>query len=105
MGNCFSDVQGGKQAVGGVQERPTGATTMTHNDGGHNDAVDFFYRSRGLQQLFTQIEVIAAVFIMKLFVAIYDYIARATSCACVNFYFLSYSVTPHWLNLVLLFVL
>nr|XP_023884584.1 protein BONZAI 3-like isoform X1 [Quercus suber]XP_023884585.1 protein BONZAI 3-like isoform X2 [Quercus suber] len=51
MGHCFSDLEGGKQAVGGAQQRPTSA-----NDGGHNDAVDFFYRSRGLQPLFTQIE-------------------------------------------------
>ncbi|KAF5453940.1 hypothetical protein F2P56_023649 [Juglans regia] len=65
MGNCFSDVQGGMQAVGGVQQRPTAATTMTHNDGGHNDAVDFFYRSRGLQQLFTQIELSLAAFNLR----------------------------------------
>ncbi|XP_075656819.1 protein BONZAI 3-like [Castanea sativa] len=51
MGHCFSDLEGGKQAVGGAQQRPTSA-----NDGGHNDAVDFFYKSRGLQPLFTQIE-------------------------------------------------
>ena len=53
MGHCFSDLEGGKQAVGGAQQRPTSA-----NDGGHNDAVDFFYRTRGLQPLFTQIEVL-----------------------------------------------
>ena len=53
MGHCFSDLGGGKQAVGGAQQRPTSA-----NDGGHNDAVDFFYRTRGLQPLFTQIEVL-----------------------------------------------
>ncbi|KAG6646481.1 hypothetical protein I3843_07G011300 [Carya illinoinensis] len=57
MGNCFSDVQGGKQAVGGVQRKPTAATTMTHND-----AVDFFYRSQGFQQLFTQIELSLSAF-------------------------------------------
>ncbi|KAM4119339.1 hypothetical protein ACJW30_03G051400 [Castanea mollissima] len=51
MGHCFSDLEGGKQAVGGAQQRPTSA-----NNGGHNDAVDFFYKSRGLQPLFTQIE-------------------------------------------------
>ncbi|KAK4596139.1 hypothetical protein RGQ29_014264 [Quercus rubra] len=51
MGHCFSDLEGGKQAVGGAQQRRTGV-----NNGGHNDAVDFFYRSRGLQPLFTQIE-------------------------------------------------
>ena len=53
MGHCFLDLEGGKQVVGGAQQRPTSA-----NDGGHNDAVDFFYRSRGLQPLFTQIEVL-----------------------------------------------
>ena len=53
MGRCFSDLEGGKQAVGGAQQRHNIA-----NDGGHNDAVDFFYRSRGLQPLFTQIEVL-----------------------------------------------
>ena len=59
MGNCFSDVEGGKQAVGGTQQRPNSiATTNNNNNGGHNDAVEFFFRSRGIQPLFTQIEVI-----------------------------------------------
>ena len=53
MAHCFSNLEGGKQAVGGAQQRCNSA-----NDGGHNDAVDFFYRSRGLQPLFTQIEVL-----------------------------------------------
>ncbi|KAI9160698.1 hypothetical protein LWI28_010777 [Acer negundo] len=57
MGICLSgDIRGGKQAVGGAQGRPT----ESHNNGGgggaHNDAVDFFFRSRGLHALFTQIE-------------------------------------------------
>ncbi|KAG2695390.1 hypothetical protein I3760_07G011200 [Carya illinoinensis] len=60
MGNCFSDVEGGKQAVGGVQRRPTAAATMTHND-----AVDLFYKSRGLHQLFTQIELSLAAFNLR----------------------------------------
>ena len=58
MGNCFSDVEGGKQAVGGAQQRPNSIATTTNNNGGHNDAVEFFFRSRGIQPLFTQIEVI-----------------------------------------------
>ena len=53
MGGCLSssDLRGGQQAVGGVQQGP-------HSyDGGHNDAVDLFYRTRGFQPLFTQVEV------------------------------------------------
>ncbi|XP_059438538.1 protein BONZAI 3-like isoform X1 [Corylus avellana] len=56
MGNCFSDLEGGKQAVGAAQLRHTASGTSNSNKGGHNDAVDFFYRSRGLHPLFTQIE-------------------------------------------------
>ncbi|XP_042991159.1 protein BONZAI 3-like isoform X2 [Carya illinoinensis] len=52
MGNCYSDVEGGKQAVGGVQQSPT----ATNNNAGHNDAVEFFYRSWGLPQHFTRVE-------------------------------------------------
>ncbi|KAG6645613.1 protein BONZAI 3-like isoform X3 [Carya illinoinensis] len=62
MGNCFSDVQGGKQAVGGVQQS---TTATNNNNGGHNDAVEFFYRSRGLQQLFTQIELSLSAFNLR----------------------------------------
>ncbi|GLT36680.1 hypothetical protein SLA2020_110430 [Shorea laevis] len=52
MGGCMSgDLQGGKQGVGGVQGRPTQT-----NNAGHNDAVDFFFRSRGQQALFTPLE-------------------------------------------------
>ncbi|KAG6646091.1 protein BONZAI 3-like isoform X2 [Carya illinoinensis] len=53
MGNCYSDVEGGKQAVGGVQQSPT---ATNNNNAGHNDAVEFFYRSRGLHQRFTRVE-------------------------------------------------
>ncbi|KAM3752843.1 hypothetical protein ACB098_03G048900 [Castanea mollissima] len=56
MGNCFSDVEGGKQAVGGTQQRPNSIAATNNNNGGHNDAVEFFFRSRGIQPLFTQIE-------------------------------------------------
>ena len=58
MGNCFSDVEGGKQAVGGAQQRPNSIATTNNNNGGHIDAVEFFFKSRGIQPLFTQIEVI-----------------------------------------------
>ncbi|KAG7591165.1 C2 domain [Arabidopsis thaliana x Arabidopsis arenosa] len=55
MGGCFSgDVEGGKQAIGGVQQRPTSSTIA--NNAAHNDAVDFFFRSRGQYPLFSQIE-------------------------------------------------
>ncbi|KAG6701546.1 hypothetical protein I3842_08G170500 [Carya illinoinensis] len=53
MGNCFSDVEGGKQALGGVQHS---STATNNNNDGHNDAVEFFYRSRGLRQRFTRVE-------------------------------------------------
>ncbi|KAM4108515.1 hypothetical protein ACB094_03G050700 [Castanea mollissima] len=56
MGNCFSDVEGGKQAVGGTQQRPNSIAATNNNNGGHNDAVEFFFRSCGIQPLFTQIE-------------------------------------------------
>ncbi|KAK0599641.1 hypothetical protein LWI29_007205 [Acer saccharum] len=56
---CFSgDVREGKQAVGGAQGRPTEAHNNDNAGGGHNDAVDFFYRSRGDHALFTQIEIV-----------------------------------------------
>ncbi|KAJ1417080.1 von Willebrand factor, type A [Sesbania bispinosa] len=48
MGGCFSDLEGGKQAVGAAATR--------NNNGTHNDAVDFFYTAQGFQPLFTQLE-------------------------------------------------
>ncbi|KAK4850063.1 hypothetical protein QYF36_003568 [Acer negundo] len=59
MGMCLSgDVRGGKQAVGGAQGQPMEAHNNYSAGGGdaHDDAVDFFFRSRGLQALFTRIE-------------------------------------------------
>nr|POE73984.1 protein bonzai 3 [Quercus suber] len=44
MGNCFSDVEGGKQAVGGTQQSPNSIAATNNNNGGHNDAVEFFFR-------------------------------------------------------------
>ncbi|GAB4855482.1 Protein BONZAI 3 [Ancistrocladus abbreviatus] len=55
MGGCFSDVRGGQQAVGGVQRGPT-RTNVGGGGGGHNDAVELFYRAHGIQPLFTQLE-------------------------------------------------
>ncbi|CAN8294909.1 unnamed protein product [Cochlearia groenlandica] len=55
MGGCLSgDVRGGKQAIGGIQQRPT--STPAANNAAHNDAVDFFFWSRGQFPLFSQIE-------------------------------------------------
>ncbi|KAH8491008.1 hypothetical protein H0E87_023223 [Populus deltoides] len=52
MGLCFSDVRGGKQAIGGTsQQNPN-----SNNNAAHNDAVDFFFKSNGQQALFTQVE-------------------------------------------------
>ncbi|PRQ42042.1 putative C2 domain, von Willebrand factor, type A, copine, protein BONZAI [Rosa chinensis] len=48
MGGCFSDVKGGKQAVGGArhqQQRPI-----------NSDAVELFNRSRGVYPLYTPLE-------------------------------------------------
>ncbi|PRQ50027.1 putative C2 domain, protein BONZAI [Rosa chinensis] len=50
MGGCFSDVRGGKQAVGGAQQRPINY----HED--CNDAVDCFNKSQGAVPLFTPLE-------------------------------------------------
>ncbi|KAJ4838399.1 Protein BONZAI 1 [Turnera subulata] len=48
MGNCCSDAAGGKAAVGG--------SSATASSGAPNDAVGLFLKSRGLQGLFSQIE-------------------------------------------------
>ncbi|QCD84950.1 protein BONZAI 1-like [Vigna unguiculata] len=50
MGNCCSDVAGGKMAVGGT------ASDHLNSASGPNDAVDNFLRSRGYNGLFSQIE-------------------------------------------------
>ncbi|KAF7840219.1 protein BONZAI 1 [Senna tora] len=47
MGNCFSDVAGGRMAIGGSVQIPTDAL---------NDAVDNFLKSRGYHGLYSQIE-------------------------------------------------
>ncbi|KAK2977378.1 hypothetical protein RJ640_013357 [Escallonia rubra] len=59
MGSCLSDVRGGQQAVGGAGGGGGGAHDMVSGGGGaaaHNDALDFFLRRKGLEGLFTQIE-------------------------------------------------
>lgn len=57
MGGCFSDIKGGKQAVIG------GGTQQLQQQGvcgvGHNDAVNFFFKTKGLDALFTQIQVLS----------------------------------------------
>ncbi|WVZ23695.1 hypothetical protein V8G54_002239 [Vigna mungo] len=50
MGNCCSDVAGGKTAVGGT------ASDQLNSANGPNEAVDNFLRSRGYNGLFSQIE-------------------------------------------------
>lgn len=55
MGGCFSDVKGGQAAVGGGR-RSAGNAATDSSGAGHNDAVDFYFRSHGLQGLFTQVE-------------------------------------------------
>ncbi|XP_062084619.1 protein BONZAI 3-like [Humulus lupulus] len=57
MGGCFSDMKGGKEGIGGGQERPLERPNTNGGAGeGPNDAVDFFYRSRCAHPLFTQLE-------------------------------------------------
>ncbi|KAL6324345.1 hypothetical protein AAG906_012949 [Vitis piasezkii] len=55
MGGCFSDVRGGKQAVGVGLTGPS-MSPMPTSDATLNDAVDHFFRARRLHQLFTQVE-------------------------------------------------
>lgn len=55
MGGCFSDVKGGKEAVGmgmGMEGFHQG-----NGNGGHNDAVHHFYTAQGFQPMFTQVQV------------------------------------------------
>ncbi|KAL8166410.1 hypothetical protein V2J09_007909 [Rumex salicifolius] len=54
MGSCISDLKGGQEAIGG-NKGPTGSSSGA-GGGGLNDAVDFFYRARGLEPLYTQLE-------------------------------------------------
>ncbi|KAK6125679.1 hypothetical protein DH2020_040571 [Rehmannia glutinosa] len=54
MGNCFSDVKGGQQAVGSGAQAVGSAAAAASS--GHNDAVDYFFRAKGEHALFTPIE-------------------------------------------------
>ncbi|KAL1313064.1 hypothetical protein AAHE18_16G084800 [Arachis hypogaea] len=67
MGGCFSDLEGGKQAVGvGFRSHqnqnqnqnpyPNQQHQGDNNNGAHNDAVDFFFKTKGFQPMFTQVE-------------------------------------------------
>lgn len=58
MGNsCCSDVAGGKEGVGGGGSHQQGTVNSgASGGGGHNDAVDLFFKTKGLQPLFTPIE-------------------------------------------------
>ena len=66
MGGCFSDVRGGKQAVGVGLTGPS-MSPMPTSDATLNDAVDHFFRARGLHQLFTQVEVVPPVHFVVFF--------------------------------------
>ncbi|CAI9113749.1 OLC1v1014416C1 [Oldenlandia corymbosa var. corymbosa] len=50
MGNCFSDLAGGRSAVGGT------ASFQANHSNAPNDAVDAFLKSRGHHGLYSQIE-------------------------------------------------
>lgn len=56
MGGCFSgDVRGGMEAVGGGGARSRGAAGGAAQ-GGANEAVDYFFQTRGLRGLYTPLE-------------------------------------------------
>ncbi|GMN75332.1 hypothetical protein TIFTF001_056595, partial [Ficus carica] len=63
MGGCFSDMKGGKQGIGGAEQRPTAmAAAIPNSSDGPNDAVEFFHRIRGQHPLFTQLELSLSAF-------------------------------------------
>lgn len=60
MGNCLPDVKGGQQAVGGDRGNLSHHGPHVVSGGGattYNDAVDLFFRNKGMNTLYTQIEV------------------------------------------------
>jgi len=59
MGNCCSDVAGGRTAIGGT------AGGLLNPGNASNDAVDNFFKSRGYQGLFSQIEVLTFLFHLR----------------------------------------
>ncbi|KAI5675980.1 hypothetical protein M9H77_06930 [Catharanthus roseus] len=59
MGNCLPDVKGGQQAVGGDRGNLSHHGPHVVSGGGattYNDAVDLFFRNKGMNTLYTQIE-------------------------------------------------
>lgn len=57
MGQCFSDVKGGQQAVGArAQTAGGGGVNAAASSSGLNDAVEHFFRAKGEHALCTQIE-------------------------------------------------
>lgn len=58
MGNCFSDVSGGRSAVGGT------AAFQANPSNAPNEAVDAFLKSRGYNGLYSQIEVFHLFFFL-----------------------------------------
>ncbi|XP_027163140.1 protein BONZAI 3-like [Coffea eugenioides] len=64
MGGCFSDVKGGQQAVGGggivghlgAQGFGGAGSAAGAAASGHNDAVEFFFQTKGVQALYTKLE-------------------------------------------------
>ena len=88
MGGCLSssDLRGGQQAVGGVRQ---GSYSY---DGGHNDAVDLFYRTQGFQPLFTQVEVFD--FSSVLITVMNSFIAAI--CVLLQFFFLQFYIVILW---------
>ncbi|CAA7406010.1 unnamed protein product [Spirodela intermedia] len=55
MGGCFSDVRGGKEAVGGRRQNSL-FSTSSPGTAGANEAVNFFFNARGLRGLYTEME-------------------------------------------------
>ena len=72
MGNCCSDVAGGRAAVGG------GASSQSNPPGSLNDAVDCFLTSRGYRGLFSQIEVLLSLYFIVLHID-----SHKSVCVCV----------------------
>ncbi|PIA44583.1 hypothetical protein AQUCO_01700286v1 [Aquilegia coerulea] len=61
MGGCFSDTRGAKQGIGGgggggVHQPMPFKNEVGDTDGNKNDAVNMFFRARGIQALFTPLE-------------------------------------------------
>ncbi|KAK3023664.1 hypothetical protein RJ639_043545 [Escallonia herrerae] len=72
--NCWAsssempDIQGGQQAVG-LGTRDLAGNSL---DASHNDAVEFFFKSKGLQELYSHVEVYICVSIY-VFAFLFEY--------------------------------